>query len=78
MYSPLDLLNYCREHIEDFAVLEKLALKNIDKMRCPLSMACPELHAEMEGAIEDFCDENEIDIDYFDEIDTDAIFWATE
>ena len=58
------IYNYCKAVIEDFQLLERLAMRNIDKMRCPLYMACPELYNEMETAIEDFCEDNEIENEF--------------
>lgn len=71
------LLQYCKEKIEDWAVLERRALKSIDHMRCPLQMAAPELAAEMEEKIAEYLEDNEIDDDGF-YIDVDDVFWASE
>ena len=66
------LLNYCRENIEDFAIMESLALKAIDKMRCPLSMAFPPLYDAMSEAVENYCIDNDLENDF----DIEDIFWA--
>ena len=71
------LLQYCKEHIEDWDVLESRALKKIDNWRCPLQMAAPELAAEMEEKIAEYLEDNEIDDDGF-YIDVDDVFWASE
>lgn len=64
---------YCANHIEDWDALEQIALKRIDRNRCPLSMACPELYAEMVSAIEDWGLDNDEDVS---EIDPEDVFWA--
>lgn len=71
------LLQYCKEHIEDWDILESRALKMIDHMRCPLQMAAPELADEMEEKIADYLEDNEIDDSDLD-IDVDEVFWANE
>ena len=67
------ILEYCKAHIEDWDVLEAFALRGIDHMRCPLSMACPELYYEMESAIADYCEDNELNPDDYD---VEEVFWA--
>ena len=34
-----EIAAYCRNNIEDFEIRVQLALKKMDRMRCPLSMA---------------------------------------
>lgn len=68
--------NYCKENLEDFEIFEYLALKNMDKMRCPLSMACEEMDDAIVSAIEDWCYDNDYDIDdIWENYSTDDIFW---
>lgn len=73
MYKKL--MAYCRATIEDFDHYESLALKRIDRLRCPLSMACPELYDEMTSAIEDWGLDNDVDVS---EIDAEDVFWEYE
>jgi len=67
------LYNYCAVMIDHFNLKEFLALETIDRDRCPLSMANERLYNEMESAISDYCEDNEIDLEEYD-IDTEDIF----
>lgn len=69
------IYKYCANHIEDWDALEQIALKRIDRNRCPLSMACPELYAAMVSAIEDWGLDNDVDVS---EIDPEDVFWNNE
>lgn len=71
------LLQYCKQNIEDWDFLEGRALKTIDHMRCPLQMASPELASEMEEKIAEYLEDNEIDAEDLD-VDVDDVFWASE
>lgn len=53
------IYNYCAVMIDYFNMKEFLALETMDRDRCPLSMASPQLYNEMQDAIADWCDENE-------------------
>ena len=50
-YKKLDEL--CRQSIEDYDEKVSIAWGYMDRMRCPLWMAAPELVSEMQGALED-------------------------
>lgn len=82
MYQKLlsDILAYCRENIEDFDFLESRALRKIDRDRCPLSYASPELYDEMQNAIDDYLmdHEDELDPSVLEDMDLDpeTVFWA--
>ena len=67
-----ELFDYCKSVIEDFEHLEKIALRKIDRMRCPLSSACPELYDAMSDAIDEYCEDHEIENDF----DPEEIFFA--
>jgi hypothetical protein len=60
--------NYLRETVEDFDVRVELALKTMDRKRCPLDYADNELYSECYDRIEEWCEENGIDTekDYID------------
>ena len=68
---------FVRHNIEDFEVRLQLALKRMDRMRCPLSMADGMLYDEIVDAIEEWCDDNEVSLEYdedFNEI-INEIIW---
>ena len=67
------LYNYCAVMIEHFSMKEYLALDVIDRDRCPLYMASERLYNEMEDAISDYCEDNEIDLEEYD-IDVEDVF----
>lgn len=60
-YKELDEL--CRQNIEDYDEKVSIAWGYMDRTRCPLWMAAPELVNEMQGVLED----NEIDWEDMDE-----------
>lgn len=70
-----DLYAYCASEIEDFQLMESLALTRIDHMRCPLEQAFPELYSRMESCIEDYLYDNDLEDA---EVDVEDVFWATE
>ena len=73
--SLFTLRHYCESHIENYSLLESLALDRIDHMGCPLSMACPELERAMTECIEEYCEEHNKDSEDYD---TEDVFWAEE
>lgn len=75
-----DLAAFVRNNIEDYEIRLQLALKRMDRMRCPLRMADGELYDEIVDAISEWFEDNEISIDYdfdFEEIieGYDGIIW---
>ena len=50
-YKELDEL--CRQNIEMYDEKVSIAWGYMDRMRCPLWMAAPELVSEMQGVLED-------------------------
>lgn len=67
---------YCAANIEDYELRVQLALNVMDRMRCPLWMADERLDNEIRDCIEEWCDDNEVSIDFFDDIDTEEIIFA--
>jgi hypothetical protein len=66
-----ELAAYVREHVEDYEEYLQLALKRMDKMRCPFEMAADEgFYNDVVSAIEDWCLDN--DKDFF-ELDLDEV-----
>lgn len=58
-----------RNNIEDFEVRLQLALKRMDRMRCPFRMADGMLYDEIVDAIEEWCDDNEVSLEYDEDWD---------
>ena len=74
-YASIDA--YCKDHIRSYELKVSLALEIIGENRCPLYMADSRLYDEMNEAILDWCDENEIPYGEEEEIDPeDVIFNA--
>ena len=66
-YKELDEL--CRQNIEDYDEKVSIAWGYMDRMRCPLWMAAPELVSDMQGVLEDNeIDWEDVDEDVFEEI----------
>lgn len=72
-----DIAAYVRNNIEDFEVRLQLALKRMDRMRCPMRMADDGLYDEMCDAIDEWCDDNEVSLEYDEDWDDiiDEIIW---
>ena len=75
-----ELAAYVAANVEDYEDYLRLALKRMDKMRCPFHMAADdEFYCDIMHAIEDWCLDNDIDFDLldFDELidGEDGIIW---
>lgn len=74
-----EIAAYVRNNVEDYEKYLQLALKRMDKMRCPLRMADSALFDAISDAIDEWCDDNEVnneDWDYEDIIEGDeGIIW---
>lgn len=74
-----EIAAYVRNNVEDYEERLQLALKRMDRMRCPLSFADQELYDDISNAIDDWCWDNEVnneDWDYEDLIEGDeGIIW---
>ena len=64
IYKELDAL--CREQISMYDEKVAIAWDRIDQMRCPLWMADEPLYNEMLAVVEDYCWDNDLDIDDID------------
>lgn len=64
-YLHNNLESVCKD-IEDFDERLGIALKKMDRYRCPLRMADESLYNEIAEAIGEFSIENDFDEDYFD------------
>ena len=75
-----ELAAFVRNNVEDFEVRLQLALKRMDRMRCPFRMADGMLYDEIVDAIEEWCDDNEVSLEYDEDWDEviegdDGIIW---
>lgn len=59
-----EIAAYVRNNVEDYEERLQLALKRMDRMRCPMRMADDGLFEEIVDAVIDWCDDNEISIEY--------------
>ena len=57
---------YLRETIEDFDVRVELALNTMDRKRCPFGYADSELCDECYDRIEEWCEENGVEVECID------------
>lgn len=57
---------YLRENVEDFDIRVQLALKTMDRKRCPFGYADSELCDECYDRIEEWCIDNNIDVECID------------
>jgi hypothetical protein len=67
-----EIAAYVRNNVEDYEERLQLAFKRMDRMREPLQMADEELYDDITNAIEEWCDDNEVSVE-FDEDWTDFI-----
>lgn len=74
-----ELAAYVRNNVEFFEERLQLALNKMERMRCSLRFADPELFDAISDAIDEWCDDNEVnneDWDYEDIIEGDeGIIW---
>jgi hypothetical protein len=69
MTSKKDLATYVRNNIEDYETRLQSALDRVDEMRCPLRMADNSLYDEIVDAVTDWCDDNDVSLDFFEDWD---------
>ena len=62
-YKELDAL--CRQKIDMYDQKVEIAWDNIDKWRCPLDQAFPQLYDEICEVVDEYIEDNELDYDYF-------------
>lgn len=74
-----EIAAYVRNNVEFFEERLQLALNKMERMRCPLRFADSELYDAISDAIDEWCDDNEVnneDWDYEDIIEGDeGIIW---
>ena len=74
------LINYVKDWLEDYETDIDLAIANMEKYRCPLYEASNRVFYQLEDAIHDWCEDNNIDFATFDTYETfgkdyEDIFW---
>lgn len=75
--NPIEeIARYCAENIEDYELRVQVALGIIDRMRCPLYMADASLYDRMYDLAQEWCDDHEISVDFFDDIDVEDILFT--
>ena len=74
-YKELDAL--CRQKIDMYDQKVEIAWDNIDKWRCPLDMAFPQLYDEIEEVVGDYIIDNDLDYDeFYEDFDIEEIIGA--
>ena len=64
-----ELAAYVRNNIEDYEERLQLALNRMDRMREPLRMADRSLYDEIVDAISEWCDDNEVSLEFDEDWD---------
>ena len=67
--SRKEIAAYVRENVADYELRLQLALNRMDRMRCSLRYVDSELFDEIFERIQEWCDDNEVTIDFFDDPD---------
>lgn len=69
MNQRKELAAYVRNNIEFFEERFQLALNKMERMRCSLRFADSELFDEIADSIEEWCDDNEVSLDFYEDWD---------
>ena len=73
--APEEMVQYVIDNVDDFEERYKYALKLMDKMRCPLSMANDNLYDEILDTMREWAlYESNLTDEEFDEFDIEEIF----
>lgn len=64
-----EIATFVRNNVEDYEERLHLALKRMDRMREPLRMADNGLFNEIVDAVSDWCDDNEVSVDFYEDWD---------
>lgn len=72
-YASIDA--YCKDHIHRYEDRVSIALDIIGMDRCPLYMADSRLYDEMNEAILEWCDENQIPYGEEEDIDPEEVLF---
>lgn len=69
MDKKKEIAAFVRNNIEDFEERLQLALKRMDRMRCPLRMADGILYDEIVDSIDEWCNDNEVSLEFDEDWD---------
>ena len=69
MKQSKEIAAYVRNNVEFFEERLQLALNKMERMRCSLRFADSELFDEIADAIEDWCNDNEVSVDFYEDWD---------
>lgn len=64
-----EIAAFVRNNVEDYEERLQLALKRMDRMREPLRMADGSLYDEIIDAISEWCDDNEVSLEFDEDWD---------
>lgn len=64
-----EIAAFVRNNIEDYEVRFQLALKRMERNRCSLRFADSMLFDEIVDAVSEWCDENEVSVDFYEDWD---------
>lgn len=64
--APKELVQYIIDNIDRFGKRYQMAITKIDRMRCPLRVADPQLYSELVDRAEEWCDDNNKDVEDYD------------
>ena len=68
-----EIYAYCQFRIEHFFQKEMIASETMERDRCPLSMAYPQLYNDIQSVIDEYYEDNDIDSEEWD-IDAENVF----
>ena len=64
-----EIAAYVRNNVEFFEERLQLALSKMERMRCSLRFADSELFDAISDAVDEWCNDHEVDIDFFEDWD---------
>lgn len=64
-----EIAAYVRNNVEYFEERLQMALDKMERMRCSLRFADSELFDEIADVIEEWCDDNEVSLDFYEDWD---------
>ena len=76
METLKEIAQYCAENISHYEERVQIALDYMDECRCPLYMADGRLYDEIIELATEWCEDHEISIDFFDDIDAEEILFS--
>ena len=70
-----EIAAYVAANVEDYEARLQVALGVMDRMRCPLRMADPNLYWDIENCVSEWADSHDFSVDYLEGIDVEEILW---